>query len=323
MPAVVETMAYAFKDDASDPTYGTPWHGLGVPVTNDISVDDMLVKAGLDWELKRAQTYADINGQKVFSGKEVLYRDSDGKIMTHVSPDWHEVQPRESLEFFREFVEEGSMEMNTAGSLMDGRRIWALARVKKEFSLFRGKDVIQQYLLFSNPIEYGKSIDIRFTGIRVVCNNTLSLALSNSVNEEMGMRLSHRQAFDPDLVKQTLSISQSHMDSYQEAAEFLASKPFTMDNLINYYRDVFPNKSKKDEAKLSRRAQTALDILETQPGAELGEGTWWAAYNSVTFEEDHLAGRTADTRLRSAWFGKGRERKANALNKAIEYAEAA
>ena len=70
-------------------------------------------------------------------------------------------------------------------------------------------------------------------------------------------------------------------------------------------------------------AETALETVNTQPGAKLSEGSWWSAFNSVTYLIDHELGVSQDTRLQSAWFGKGRQKKVSALEKAKQFAEAA
>ena len=111
-------------------------------------------------------------------------------------------------------------------------------------------------------------------------------------------------------------------------AEFLSSKRFTMEKLVQYYNEVFPHTYNKDrEVKvqndLTKTAKEALDVLYTQPGANFGEGSWWQALNSVTYLTDHKMGRSADSRLTSSWFGVNQARKVKAINKAIEYAEAA
>lgn len=325
MAHLVESMAYAHKAGANDEAYKTPWHGLGVPVSNDLSPRQMLEKAGLDWTVDRYPQFIEIDGDKVQTGRDVLVRSSDKKIMTHISEGWEPVQNTEAFDFFNEFVLEGNMEMNTAGSLKEGRMVWAMAKVKEEFSLFKGKDRVEGYLLFSNPHEYGKCVDIRFTATRVVCNNTLTLALNQ--NSDMMVRLNHCRKFDPDMVKQTLGIASDRLSTYKEAAEFLAKKKFKMDDLIAYYNDVFPSQGKKEKEDavkaMARPARTAFEILESQPGADLGRGTWWQAFNSVTYAVDHLVGHGQDTRLTSAWYGPNRQKKIVALEKAVEYAEAA
>lgn len=216
------------------------------------------------------------------------------------------------------------MEMHTAGSLEDGRRTWALAKVKDAFELFKG-DVTENYLLFSNPHKYGMSIDVRMTPIRVVCNNTITMAL-NGVSDQM-VKIHHRNEFDANLVKEMLGVAKEKLETYKEAAQFLGSKKFTNDSIVEYFNGLFPA-SKIDEDKpladqISRTAKQAIETLDTQPGAEFGAGTWWQAFNTVTYMTDHTLGRSADTRLKSAWFGINRKRKIAALETAIEFAEAA
>lgn len=306
----VETMAYAGE---------TPWHGLGVPVHNDLTPAQMLDKAGLNWTVQKYPTYCDINGKKVVTEDQALVRSTDNKVLTVVSGDWEPCQNETAFEFFNEFVMEGDMEMHTAGSLREGKNVWALAKVKDTFEILGG-DKVESYLLFSNPHEYGKCIDIRFTPIRVVCNNTLTLSLAGK--NDLMVRLNHRRKFDAEMVKKTLGIASKKMGTYKDMAEFLSSKRFTAETLSEYFKDVFPSLSKKDEA-MSRPAQTALAALEEQPGAEFGRGSWWQAFNAVTFTTDHLLGHNQETRLQSSWYGINRQRKVNALEKAVEYAEAA
>lgn len=307
----VETMAYAGE---------TPWHGLGVQVISDLTPAQMLDKAGLNWTVDKVPAYVKLDGKEVFTGQNSLVRSSDNAILSNVSDDWNPVQNETAFEFFNDFVMAGDMEMHTAGSLRGGRNVWALAKVKDSFEILGG-DKVESYLLFSNPHEYGKSIDIRFTPIRVVCNNTLTLSLNGK--SDLMVKLNHRRVFDADMVKRTLGIATTKMSTYKEAAEFLTSKRYNSDNLTNYLKDVFPALSKKDNSIMSRPAETALSVMDTQPGAEYGQGSWWQAFNAVTYTTDHLLGQSPETRLQSAWYGQNRQRKVHALEKAIEYAEAA
>jgi len=298
----------------------TPWHGLGVEVHNDLTPAQMLEKAGLNWTVDKYPTFCEVDGEKIVTADQALVRSSDKSILSVVSDDWKPVQNHEAFEFFNEFVMEGDMEMHTAGSLKEGKNVWALAKVKDSFEILGG-DRVESYLLFSNPHEYGRCIDIRFTPIRVVCNNTLTLSLAGK--NDLMVRLNHRRAFDADLVKSTLGIAHMKMGTYKEMAEFLSSKNFTVDSLNNYLKDVFPSLTKKDNSVMSRPAEQALAVLETQPGAEFGAGTFWSAFNAVTYTTDHLLGHSQETRLQSAWYGSNRQRKVVALEKAVEYAEMA
>lgn len=311
MSHLVETMAWAGH---------TPWHGLGERVSNDLTVEQMQKASKTDWEVLRDRLVNERTGE--YSGWDALVRDRDGRQLTMAPPDWHITQNAQAFAFFREFVEEGNMEMHTAGSLKDGQIVWVLAKVKESFTIL-GRDKVESYLLFTLPHEYGRSIDIRFTPIRVVCWNTLSLSLrTGDVSERV--KLSHRKAFDGEFVKKTLGLSHQKMEKYEEVANLLSSKRYTDETVKQYMQSVFPKvATAKDDGRQSKPATVALGNLEKQPGSELGAGTWWQAFNAVTFSVDHVNGRTPETRLANAWYGQGREIKNRALEKALEFAKAA
>jgi len=312
----VAQMAYAGE---------TPWHGLGTKVAPDLSPIQIMSKAGLDWSVEK-ETMTTASGTEI-QGKKALVRSSDSKVLDIVGDNWNPVQNEEAFEFFSEYTLAGDMEMHTAGSLKGGQMVWALAKVKESFDILGG-DQVDSYLLFSNPHKYGKAIDVRFTPIRVVCNNTLSMSLGENVANSV--TLNHRNEFNPAMVKEQMGIASEKFAKYKEMAEFLSTKRFSMDSLVQYYNEVFPRTYKgkkdiqvKDFADLSSNGQKAYSFLETQPGANYGEGSWWQALNSVTYLTDHKMGRETDSRLTSAWFGANQTRKIRAVEKAVEFAVAA
>ena len=311
----IETMAYAGE---------TPWHSLGTKVEPNLMPAEMCAVAGVDWEVeKKPLFYVDENNvQHHAPGKQALIRSSDNTVLDMVGDDWNPLQNRDAFEFFGDFVSSGDMEMHTAGSLMGGRRVWALAKVNDSFEVFKD-DVIDQFLLFSNPHTYGMTIDVRMTPIRVVCNNTLTLSLASQSSRMV--KVNHRRVFDADLVKATLGVAAEKLATYKEAATFLGSKKYKTETLMQYFDRAFPLYSNKNhkEKKYSRNAKLASEIVYTQPGAEFGAGTWWQAFNAVTYMTDHIVGRSDDTRMASSWFGSGKKLKENALTDAIEMAEAA
>ena len=296
-----------------------PWHGLGVKVPADLTPEQMLDAAGLNWSVEKIPAYAEIAGKQVKIGQSALVRDRDNKILDVVSDDWNPVQNAEAFDFFNEFVAAGDMEMHTAGSLKDGQIVWGLAKVKDSFELFKG-DQIDSYLLFSNFHKYGHSTDVRFTPIRVVCNNTLTLSLNSSV--ERMAKISHRKVFKPESVKEMLGIATDKLAKYKEMASFLGSKKAKDEDIVEYFTRIFPVTGAAKNKEISKNAEMAMSILHTQPGAEYAEGSWWQPFNAVTYLTDHLAGRSADTRLTSAWYGYNKGVKTKALELAIEMAEA-
>lgn len=301
-----------------------PWHGLGVKVSNDLTPTQMMEVAGLDWKVEKTELFTRFNGDTVrVKDRYALTRSTDGRILDVVGDGWNPVQNSEAFEFFNEFVAAGDMEMHTAGSLKDGRNIWALAKVNDSFEILGG-DKVDGFLLFSNPHQYGKTVEVRFTPIRVVCNNTLTMALGGKAASMV--RLNHRSKFDADSVKEILGVSKEKLSTYKEMAGFLASKRYSNENIVEYFNRVFPMTTGAPAAKdelSSRAARTAAEVMDTQPGADFGRGSFWQLFNAVTYTTDHLLGRSADTRLQSAWFGSNQRRKLEAANIAMEMANAA
>ena len=292
-----------------------PWHGLGQQVSDDVTTDGMMKAAGLDWSVAKQPMYYmdDLGEMGEVPGKSALVRSSDNKVMDIVGQDWNPVQNAEAFEFFREFVDTGDMKMHTAGSLKDGKMVWALAKVNDGFTIktAQGEDSVESYLLFSNPHQYGKSIDVRFTPIRVVCNNTLTLSLNQNVDQYV--RMGHQRPFNAEDAMATLGMAHKKLETYKEAAEYLCQKSYTTDDMLNYFNQVFPSASDRDSNK-SREAQ---EVMHTQAGAALGEGTFWQLFNTVTYMTDHTLGRNSDTRLQSAWYGQNQNVKKKALELAV------
>lgn len=309
-----------FMDGKASMAYAgeTPWHGLGTQVPADVTPQQMLKAAGLDWRVTPVPAFAEIGGKQVDVGHSALVRDVDNKILDVITNDWIPNQNEKAFEFFNDFVAAGEMEMHTAGSLRDGQLVWALAKVKESFELFNG-DAVESYLLFTNPHKYGWSIDVRFTPIRVVCNNTLTLSLNTQSSKIV--KVSHRREFDPELVKETLGVAKEKLAKYKEMAAYLGSKRYNDESIVDYFTRIFPVSGSKKE--ISKNAEIALEIMDQQPGAEFAEGSWWQAFNAVTFMTDHMIGRSADTRLASAWYGANKNLKTKALETAVEFADAA
>jgi phage/plasmid-like protein (TIGR03299 family) len=306
----------------------TPWHGLGKRVPADVSPEQMLKAANLDWTVEKKPLFFNNASGPVMTKANALVRSSDQKVLTVISQNWNPVQNLEAFEFFNDFVLAGDMAMHTAGSLRDGRMVWAMAEIKESFEIFGG-DKVEGYLLFSNPHEFGRSIDIRFTPVRVVCNNTLTMALEGTAKQSV--KVSHRIKFDGDEVKETLGIAKDQLSKYKEQALFLGKKKFKKETITEYFNRVFPSLTRDEDKKtaslssfpISRQAEEAMAVLHTQPGAEFAQGSWWQAFNTVTYMADHKLGRSRDSRLTSSWYGLNRAKKEKALELAVEYAEAA
>lgn len=299
-----------------------PWHEIGDEVPRDLTPVQMLKAAHIDWTVEKLPATVKVGKLDIPTGKFGLVRSSDNKVLDIVTGDWEPVQNEEAFEFFNDFIAAGDMEMHTAGSLKGGQIIWGLAKVKDSFELFGG-DTVDSYLLFTNFHKYGFSTDVRFTPIRTVCWNTLSLALGTKV--ERAIKFTHRRKFDAELAKVMLGVAHEKLMKYKEMAAYLGSKQAKGEDIVEYFKRVFPvtgPKGKDSTKPMSKNALLAMDVLHTQPGHDFAEGSWWQPFNAVTFLTDHRIGRAADTRLTSAWYGYGQGLKTKALELAVDMANA-
>jgi phage/plasmid-like protein (TIGR03299 family) len=297
-----------------------PWHGLGTQVDPNLSPEEFMKVAGLDWEVEKVDNFIEYNGKKIYTGNKSLVRTSDSKILwAGVGPDWEPIQNAEAFNFFNDFVSSGDMTMETAGSLRGGQMVWAMAKVGENFEIFGG-DKVEGYLLFSNPHMYGRTSIVDFVATRTVCANTLAVALNEKSRNRV--TINHRQKFDPERVKALMGIASNQLTRFKEAALFLGSKKASDEATAEYFSSVFPiTGGNKRGKEISVNAARAIDLVHEQPGADFAEGTWWQNFNAVTYMADHILSREDDTRLYNSWFGKVRELKIDALETAVEFAE--
>ena len=166
MAANVETMFY---------TRTKPWHGLGIQVQEAPESKDALRLAGLDWKVYQREVYTD-SGIKI-EGYRANVRNTDNKVLGVVTERYKIVQNEEAFSFTDALLGEG-VRYETAGSLQEGKKVWLLARLPKEYII--SGEQISPYLVFSNSHDGSAAVRVAVTPIRVVCNNTLNLALSTA-----------------------------------------------------------------------------------------------------------------------------------------------
>lgn len=304
----VETMAWAHQ---------VPWHGLGVEVDPRISTDEMLVKAGLNWEVERVPVYT-ADSPDAIPDQYAIRRATDKRVFDIVSDRWKPVQNIEILAFFRDWVKAGDATLETAGSLRGGKQVWALANLKTGFTL-RGGDTIKGYVLMVGSHESGKATMIRTTGIRVVCANTMALALNGKAKSEV--RWSHVSDFDPAVAKERLGVSREEISAYEKAARTLQKIKMDTEAQLKILQPVFqPNIELIDLKEETNWSPTVKQILWAEkkaPGATPGSA--WGLLNGVTYALDHLANtRTPDGKFFASQLGHNAARKQEVMELLLE-----
>lgn len=313
----IETMAYA---------NAVPWHGLGNNVDPKSTVEEMLVAAGLDWEVKLRPIYAQAeNGDMIkLPLRRALVRSTDNKVLSVTGDLWKPFQNRDALEFFREYTEMGGANLETAGSLKGGKLIWALASINEGFTINR-TDHVKGYILLTSPHEVGKSITVRTTTVRVVCANTMAMAINGS---KADYSQNHLTKFNASAAKETIGLAReqihrahldaqaldqlkmSSFDTVRFLAGFFAPKPEGM-NEKAHIENLLNNANERPKI-----LDSVLNSVNHSPGAV--PETAWGVLNGITHWVDHVAGKQPETRLFNAWLGDRARLKIEARDRLIE-----
>jgi len=302
----------------------TPWHGLGNRLSAKQSIEVWAQQSGIAFEIKETpvrfmtESAGNLGAIMTFPEQKVLFRSDTNEPLSVVSQRYQVVQPREILEFYRDLTEISGFELETAGVLKGGRKIWALAKTNQSTTL-KGNDTINGYLLLATACDGTLATTAQFTSIRVVCNNTLAVALSNGSG---AVKVPHSTSFDPQAVKKQLGISVSAWDSFMYRMKTLSERRVKSHEAMNYFLRVFTDPATTATGLSNERAmKKVLALYEGDgKGAELAssKATAFGLLNAVTEYVDHeRRARSTDHRLESAWFGQGATLKQKALEQAL------
>ncbi|ENU4316755.1 DUF932 domain-containing protein [Acinetobacter baumannii] len=341
----IETMAFVGQ---------TPWHGLGNQLPRNQSIEVWAQQAGMDWRIESSNvSYMAKNerGQNIilpFEEQRVLYRSDTHAPLSVVSQRYREVQPMEILNFYKDLTEQSGFELETAGVLKGGRKFWALARTGQSAAL-KGKDVSNGYILLATACDGTLATTAQFTSIRVVCNNTLAIALRGQNSSVGVVKVPHSTKFDAEKIKQQLGISVRAWDEHMYEMKQLSQRKVTQQEAAAYFDAVFNNTNlsiaEQDESIIQFYRNVARPQLthsskadnKTEPngramskvmtmfnghgrGAELASAkdTAYGLLCSITEFVDHeRRAISTDHRMDSAWFGVGANIKQRGLEQAL------
>lgn len=294
-----------------------PWHGLGQQLEVGASIETWAEQAGLNFTIAGANVlYQDQNKALQEQGtKQVLYRTDTGTPLGVVGNKYRVVQPIEVLEFFRDLVKDQGFELETAGVLFGGAKVWALARTGQEAKV--GKDdILKDYLLLATACDGTLKTTAKRTSIRVVCNNTLAI----SVKENGGsIKVPHSTTFNATDVKKDLGLLPEDFNVFIEQAKQLAATPLTDLQAIAFVRGLFADTSERGNTQTGR----ILQLYSGQgKGAKLetSKNTAWGVLNSVTENQDWYQGKNQDRRLEASWLYGGLTLKQTAMNRLLTFA---
>lgn len=315
---LVETMAYAGQ---------RPWHGLGNKLAAGQSIEHWRQSAGMDWAIEESDvrfiTGKDgIGSLHVFPDQKVLYRSDTKRPLAVVSKRFQVVQPGAILEFYRDLTEAGGFELETAGVLAAGRKVWALARTGQS-AVLKGRDQVDGYLLLATACDGTLATTAQFTSIRVVCNNTLKIA----VGENRGaIKVPHRSQFDPDAIKRQLGLTVEPWTRFVAKMKDLVACPMDPDSVEGLLRRVLVYPGAQGQAPVVneqavRAARALYDGGGKGAALASSRGTAWGLLNSITeYVDHHRRAQNEDHRRNAAWFGQGAQLKQRAWDELVQFA---
>lgn len=318
MAHLLEKMAYVGQ---------TPWHDLGNKLPAKQPIEVWAKEAGMDWSIRETpvrfmdEQAGALGSIQTFHDQKVLYRSDTKAPLSVVGSRYRVVQPKEVLEFYRDLVEVSGYELETAGVLKAGKKFWALARTGDESAL-KGTDVVKGYILLATSCDGTLATTATPTTIRVVCNNTLSIALDGASS---AIKVPHSTSFDADAVKRQLGIAVSGWDAFMYRMKTLAERKVKSREATNFFLKVLCQTDAHATSAAGPTNERALKKVQALfdgegRGAELAaaKGTAWGLLNAVTEFVDHeRRARTQEYRLDSAWFGQGAVLKQRALGHAL------
>lgn len=327
----------------------TPWHGLGQAVTKGASIGVWAQQAGMDWTAQQAEVrFTDIGGTtRSVASHKVLFRSDNQHVLGVVGQGYNVVQPLDILEMWRHEVEHEGWYISTAGVLREGRKLWVLVTrdetgaVNPAAGAVKNKDLLKRFVMVATSLDGSMKTLAKPTNVRVVCANTMSAALRDGAK---GITVSHREMFDAAQIKRALGLEQQTFERFLRQAQEMADTPIKLDEALDVLHRVFgepkatpaPRQAldlswmgdlskltddveAEDQEGEPRESRSVARVLELFDGAGAGadlrtaKGTRWGLFNAVTQHVDHEVGRTPDTRLDSAWFGRGDAMKQRAL----------
>jgi len=310
------------------------WHGLGTVVDKVLTAEEAIKAAGLDWTVEMAPLYHRWDGKVTkLSDRVAVRRETDGAVLGVVTPGYRPIQNVDSFNFFDGVTASGAAKYHTAGSLRGGKIIWILAKLDQNGPLNIKGDQVDKYLLLKGSHDGSGAQKMFFTGVRVVCMNTLQLAESGARSETFYARHQGNVLSRMEIAQKILGLSLKHFNRFQEIAIKLATDqlpPAQMPLLLNAAFGTSGAISADqilDMNTISTRRKNEFEVVTALfEGMGKGldnpkiKGTKWAAYNAVVeyvdYHKKFHGEKGADNRLDSVWTSTIKNRAWNFVTKA-------
>jgi phage/plasmid-like protein (TIGR03299 family) len=302
-----------------------PWHNLGVELDHPATSEEAIIAAGLNWDVELSPLYTLVQSENIrVPNQYAVTRLDRNEILGVVGSVYKPLKNREAFSFFDSVVGEGQAIYHTAGSLRGGRTIWILAKLPQT-TVVKGTDLVDQFILLCNSHDGSSPIRMMITPIRVVCQNTLNVALDKATKmKSLRHCPSNLNRFTD--VREALGLVEVYYENLGELANHLASREFVKADIDEYLDTIGFEVEGSTQSKKAR--EEIMAIWEGETGTETIKSTRytaWSAFNSVVEFVDYKRQTRVtegtksekEARLVSQWFGSGATLKQSALDTAL------
>ena len=301
----------------------TPWHGLGAQLTGNETIEEWAVAAGLNWTADMCDAYFGYAPKTPYAHTDThkfLVRSDTKAVLGVFTPQYKPVQPKEVLEFFRDYITlDDRFRLEVAGALKGGAQIWSLAKFTGDADVMGEKHAA--YCLLTTSFDGSMATTAQATMVRVVCNNTLTASLWDKSST---VKVRHNTNFNGARVAHDLETVAAGFDQYRVMAEALAVQRMSREDTSNLFKQLLDIPFDVKEMDVSSRKMNQFRSLSSAYAQTVQEGTEpdskWAVLNAVTRYADHEKsaktgsnGSEAAARLHSANFGTGARMKSQAI----------
>jgi phage/plasmid-like protein (TIGR03299 family) len=300
-----------------------PWHKLGTILDSPPSVIEGIKLAQLDWTVS-------LHNLQTPEGIEVpnraVIRSTDQAVLGVVGPSYTPLQNAQAFEWFQPFIDGNVAQLESAGALFGGRRIWVLAKIQSNNLVIGKGDEVEKYILLSNAHDGTAAVQMGFTPIRVVCNNTLMMATTSARSQLIRVFHVGDVKSNIEVVRETMDIINQEFGATEEAYKRLAKMPINTSDLKAYVKKVFKRDVTTEEEAAESQGEregriltTVIQLFEEGQGANLktAKGTYWGAYNAVIEYLSYHQGKNEDSRLGNLWFRGSKKLNQKALAAAL------
>lgn len=327
------------KDGSASLFYAgqTPWHGLGQQVEKEVTSAAALRFAQLDWSVeKRPLFFQAGQAMEEITDKKAVVRLEDEKILGIVTNSYEPIQNKDAFEFLDALVGEGLAMFHTAGSLFGGKRVFICCKMPKSMKI--GPDLVDKYLVAMTSHDGSTALHIKWTPIRVVCNNTMSAAFGidkrgRVQNLSDAVSIYHTKNYKDRVseARRLLGLANTYYERIEECFSRLIETPMDSQEFDKFTKKLHPMPQPEGKDQTAYKAvlkmwenkqQKLADVFQNGIGMNNKRvaGTRWAAFNAVTEYIDHhktyrgIKWDAKDSRFDSIVYGHG----ADIKNKALE-----